>query len=647
MCGITGSFRPDTDPQVVAHSLDIIAHRGPDASDVWAAPGIALGHARLAIIDLDTRSNQPLRKDGLVIAFNGEIYNYRELRRELGEERFVTTSDTEVVLEAWRQWGEASLNRFRGMFAFALFDERSRMIVLARDHFGIKPLYYRPMPGGVDFASELKALTVLDPTPPRANNEALVASLLWVWTPEELCTVEGTHKVQPGHFLSVDSDGTITDHVYWNLAEQIADIKPHLNLHDSVALVRRTLSDSVEHHLIADVPVSAFLSGGLDSSLLVAMAAGRTDALQAFTIRFRDEDKAVERAADDAAYARVVADHVGVSLYEVEVQPNVQELLPQIVWHLDEPIGDSAAINTFLITQAARERGSKVLISGMGADEIFGGYRKHQANLLAARYRRLPAALRNGVTAALDQLDVKSERGGRKTVRWAKRFDSFANLDDHEAFLRSYSYYAQDELVRGLSFDGSAIAERLWAMHAATYMAVRGHGHLRAMTYTDTVRFMTSLNLAYTDRASMASSTEVRVPFIDREVVAAAFDIPDKWKIRGRTQKYVLKRAAEPWLPKDVIYRPKASFTLPLRAWIAGDLAETVGDYLLAVDGLAARGLVTRDFLTTLVKQEQSGSHDNAQRIWQLLVMEQWFREYIDRPAARDSRPQAHVTFGG
>lgn len=647
MCGITGSFRPDADPVVVAHSLDIIAHRGPDASDVWASSGIALGHARLAIIDLDTRSNQPLRKDGLVIAFNGEIYNYRELRRELGDERFVTTSDTEVVLEAWRQWGPGSLNRFRGMFAFALFDERSRRLVLARDHFGIKPLYYRPRTGGVDFASELKALTVLDRTPPIPNNEALVASMLWVWTPEELCPVEGTHKVQPGHYLTVDADGATKDDSYWSLLDEVAGTEPRLDLHDSVALVRRTLSDSVEHHLIADVPVSAFLSGGLDSSLLVAMAAGRTDSLEAFTIRFRDQDKAVERGVDDAAYARVVADHVGVPLTEVEVEPNVEELLPQIVWHLDEPTGDSAAINTFLITAAARERGCKVLLSGMGADEIFGGYRKHQANLLAARYRRMPETLRHGVTSALKRLDVKSERGGRKAVRWAKRFDSFSNLDDHEAFLRSYSYYGRDELVRGLSFDGAAMAKRLWALHAATYEAVRSRGHLRAMTYTDTVRFMTSLNLSYTDRASMASSTEVRVPFIDREVVSAAFDIPDKWKIRGRTQKYVLKRAAEPWLPKEVIYRPKASFTLPLRAWIAGDLAETVGDYLLASDGLVSRGLVTREFLTTLVQQEHAGSHDNAQRIWQLLVMEQWFREYIDKPAARDSRPQAHVTYGG
>jgi asparagine synthase (glutamine-hydrolysing) len=375
-----------------------IAHRGPDASGLYdlidERVSVQLAHRRLSIIDLSAAADQPLLKDGLVLAYNGELYNYREIRKELAAEgvHFTTSSDTEVVLEAWRRWGQRSLPRLRGMFAFALFDEVTGKLVLARDPLGIKPLYFVLRGDGLMFSSELKGLVAALGGELRIDTTALVASILYYWVPDQRCALTGVHKLPPGSFAEFSPDGGVRAQTYWNIADVAADAAA-----GPPADLRAVLEESVVAHLIADVPVSSFLSGGLDSSIVTVLAKRANSAVDAYTIRFRPGDHRLEAMPDDVMYARKVAERYGITLHEIEIAPDIADLLPRIVDILDEPIGDPAAINTLLMCDAARQAGVKVLLSGMGADELFGGYRKHLACVMAARYQRLPALLREKI----------------------------------------------------------------------------------------------------------------------------------------------------------------------------------------------------------------------------------------------------------
>lgn len=608
---------------------DSQAHRGPDHVGFLLEGEVAFTHQRLSIVDLDARSNQPMTKGPLTIIFNGEIYNFVEIRNELaGHARFETSSDTEVVIEAWRRWGPASLNRLRGMYAFAIHDATKHETFIVRDPYGIKPLFYSAMPnGGLAFASELKALEAHSPRNLTLNSEAILASMLYVWIPEDLCIWNEVHKLAPGHFLHVKADGTFSDIRYWQPLDLIRDQPTMVDEDSCVDALESCLKSSVDAHLTGDVPVNSFLSGGLDSSLIVAMARKELDELDCYTIKFSDKAKKHEAMSDDAFYAESVARSLRVNLNTIEIEPDIAALLPRIVHHLDEPIGDSAAINTLLICDAAHRNGVKVLLSGMGADELFGGYRKHVANQLAARYRKLPSALRQRIIAPLiKRLPVATSERGFRLSRWAKRFIEFADLPEADAFLRSYTYFSPDELIQLAGPDSRTYIEKIVSQHHAVFNSARSRTPLDRMCYTDTQLFMTSLNLAYTDRASMAASTEVRVPFIDKEVVRLAFQIDSRLKIKGRKSKYVLKKVAERWLPEEIISRPKSSFTMPLRAWIKSDLREVIDDYVLSPRGLAGRGIFDEKILHGIVNDDRSGRSDNAQRIWQLLTLEQWLR---------------------
>lgn len=607
-----------------------IAHRGPDAVGAWRGPGdpprVRLGHRRLSIIDLSDAANQPFVKDGLALVFCGEIYNYRELKAELraGGTSFRTDSDTEVLLEAWRRWGPGSLRRLRGMFAFALFDERQGTLTLARDPFGIKPLFYTETGGGLAFASELKGLRPLLGDRPPIDHTAVVASLMYYWIPEDHCVYEGVHKLPPGSWLQVGPDGRQRLEHFFDARAELAEPSDR---RVDVEELRRVLEDSVAAHLVADVPVSTFLSGGLDSSLITVLAAQRNRDIDCYTISFRPEDRRLEAMPDDLAYARKLAAQHGITLHEVEIAPDVADLLPRMVHALDEPIGDAAAINAYLICSAAREAGVKVLLSGMGADEMFGGYRKHYAGLLAARYRRLPGVLRHGVvTPVVDRLPVAGRRRGYPAARWAKRFVAFADLPEEAAFRRSYTHYDVGELHQLLDPELWPRVDQLVDEHAAVYNEGPAGDQVNRMCYTDTRMFLTGLNLAYTDRASMAASTEVRVPFVDKEVAAAAFAIPGSAKIVGRERKAILKQAAEAWLPKEIVYRPKGLFSAPLRAWIRRDLSDMVED-LVAGGTLVTSGLVDKQMVRTMIDDDRRGAADRSKEIWQLLTLEVWYRQ--------------------
>jgi asparagine synthase (glutamine-hydrolysing) len=627
VCGIAGCYQQADGRKLTDVMTDRIAHRGPDAGGVWSHESdrvsIHLGHRRLSIIDLSAAADQPLRKDNLTLVYNGELYNFRELRAELAGRgaHFVTSSDSEVVLEAWRHWGPDSLTRFRGMFAFALADTMTGELVLARDPLGIKPLLFAERGDGVVFASELKALIAALGPELRIEPGAMVASMLYYWVPEQRCAIQGVRKLPAGSWARIRPGAPPEVRHYWRVQDVAAEAasQPGPDL-------RAVIEESVRAHLVADVPVSSFLSGGLDSSIITVLAHKDADSVDAYTITFRAQDQKLEAMPDDAVYARKVARQFGIDLHEIEISPDVAAMLPRMVDVLDEPIGDPAAINTLLMCEAARERGVKVILSGMGADELFGGYRKHLACLMAGRYHRLPAAVRLPARAAVGAMPVSVGNHGLRYPRWAKRFMTFAELPEEARFRRSYTLYDPEDLTALLGPDLAANVTNVIDEHASIYTDNALDDEVNRMCLADARLFMAGLNLTYTDRASMAASVEVRVPFVDKVVAQAAFAIPGGDKIRGKVQKAALKDAAESWLPHEIVHRPKASFGAPLRAWVRNDLSELIGDVLVGGE-LVQAGMLRKQPLLRLIADERAGREDYAKQIWQLLSMELWYRQ--------------------
>jgi asparagine synthase (glutamine-hydrolysing) len=425
------------------------------------------------------------------------------------------------------------------MFAFALADEAVGDLVLARDPLGIKPLYYLPRGDGLLFASELKAIVAAVGPELRINPGAMVASMLYYWVPDQQCSIEGVSKLPPGSWARILPDGKLSVQHYWQIQDVAAEAAAGPDL--SPADLREVIQESVRAHMVADVPVSSFLSGGLDSSIVTVLAHQANPAIDAYTITFRPEDQRLEAMPDDAVYARKVAARFGIRLHEIEISPDIVDLLPRIVDVLDEPIGDPAAINTLLMCQAARERGVKVILSGMGADELFGGYRKHLACVLAGKYHRLPADLRHGlVQPAVERLPVSAAGRGLRYARWAKRFLTFAELPEEPRFRRSYTLYDPGELAALISPDLACHVGQVIEEHSDVYHDNSLQDEVNRMCLADARMFLPGLNLAYTDRASMAASVEVRVPFVDPVVAQAAFSIDGSAKIRRRQGKLAL-----------------------------------------------------------------------------------------------------------
>lgn len=625
MCGVAGAYQ-QVDGEVITRLMaDRLAHRGPDDegfySFVTEAVCTYLAHRRLSIIDLEG-GHQPLVKQGLTLSYNGELYNYRELKAELSARgsTFCTSSDTEVVLEAWREWGPGCLRKFRGMFAFAVFDETTGSLFLARDHLGIKPLHYVRRESGVVFASELKALVAALGHELEIEPSALVASILYYWVPDRRCSLHGVEKLQPGTWAEFRPDGSLHTKAYFDVAEVAAAAAagPPINLGEVV-------ESSVVAHLVGDVPVSSFLSGGLDSGIVTVLAKRANPDVDAYTITFRAEDQRLEAMPDDATYARNIARRHGIKLHEIQIAPDVVELLPRLVDILDEPIGDPAAINTLLMCEAARDSGVKVILSGMGADELFGGYRKHLACVMAERYRRLPRLARRATATAVTHIPVAAAGKGFRYARWAKRFLTFAELPEEAAFRRSYSLYDAPELAALISPELEPDVSDILAEHLEIYSDNFLPDHVNRMCLADARMFLPGLNLAYTDRASMAASTEVRVPFVDPVVFRAAFSLTGDHKVSGRSGKVALKRAARAWLPEEIINRPKASFSAPLRAWVARDLRGLIDDVLVGGE-LVGTGFIQGDALNSLINEDRSGQQDRSKQIWQLLTLELWYR---------------------
>lgn len=628
MCGLAGFIGFGNNVEL-AHSANIIqAHRGPDHQAVWSDDHISLAHQRLSIIDLSERGNQPLKKGNLLIVFNGEIYNYKELRKELeevGGVEFKSDSDTEVVLEYYRLYKEACLDKIIGMFAFAIYESDAKSLFIARDHLGIKPLFYFFDGKRFAFSSELKALIAIPEIDLAINNKTLISSLNYLWVSGNETMFNGFYKLPPAHYMKLSADMKVAISQYWSLK----DGNERNNERKIIDELTNVIDESVNRHMVADVPVSAFLSGGLDSSLLSVLAAKINTKLSTYTIAISQKDKKIEQMPDDQKYARELASIHHFDHNEILISSKIVDLLPKIVRTLDEPIGDPAAINTFLICEAARRKGVKVLLSGMGADEIFGGYRRHKASLLSLKFKKLPTGIQKLVSLVVQRLPVKIGRRGIRFTRWAKRFLEFASMPFESAYMRSYSYYSKEELGELLKNSYSNEINEIYKEHAEIFNSKFKGDLINQMCNTDLNLFLLGLNLTYSDRASMAASVEVRVPFVDKKVIEYAMTIAGDLKIKGGVSKYILKKVAEKYLPREIIYRPKAPFGAPIRSWISDELRPLVDD-LLGEDSVKRRGIFNYASIKKIINDDRTGVRDNAYRIYQLLTIELWFREFFD-----------------
>ena len=627
MCGIIGAIG-NTDI-IDIHKLNSTQkHRGPDNQGSWSDDNIKLGNQRLSIIDLNDRSNQPFQKDKLVIVFNGEIYNFKELQRNLSKTykvNFKTNSDTEVVLELYKKFGSKCLDQLIGMFSFAIYDLESGKTFIARDHFGIKPLFYTKINDSIVFASELKTLTEVPDFNKTLNMQNIINCINYIWIPGDDSMFLDTKKLPPAHYMFVDKNLNIEIKEYWKLKNNSP-----LEIEESKIIeeLDSILNASIKRHLVSDVPVSSFLSGGLDSSLISVIAKNKIKNLTTFTISKDKKDQAVEQMPDDEKYAKRLAKKFNFNYNEILIKSDVISLLPKIVKILDEPIGDPAAINTYLMCKAAKESGKKVILSGMGADEIFLGYRRHQASIFIKSFNKLPKFIKNFIKVIVSILPVKIFGRGIKFTRWSKRFLSFADLDSSESYRSSYSYYSKKDLKR-LIINGDKYVDEIENFHRGIYSKMSNYDENNKMCYTDINMFMVGLNLSYTDRSSMAQSIEVRVPFIDKEVIEYAMQIPGSMKYKNRQSKYILKKVAEKYLPREIIYRGKASFGAPIRSWVSMELRETV-DELLSEKNIKKRGIFQYEEIKKMIDLDREGKYDYAYQIYQLLTLEYWFREYVD-----------------
>lgn len=642
MCGIFGYYSTDGKPlerDNITAAVHSMTHRGPDdASAAQFLDGtVALGHTRLAIQDMSEQGRQPMVSDDgrFCLVFNGELYNFQRLRGELERHgcRFRSTCDTEVLLHAYGVWGKGCLHRLNGMFAFAIWDRQKRELFAARDRLGLKPLYWALTDGALYFASEIKALFAagVDNAPdwPTLHNP-------WHFVVGPATGFAGIQKLKPGQCLHYGPAG-LTRETWWSLDVQERAVSEDTAL----AELDELLHDSVRLRMIADVPVGAFLSGGLDSSLVTSLM-GRVsgEPPRTFTISFSEEDKKFEAMPDDAKYARRVAKQLGCVHQEIVIQPDIVNLLPKMVQHLDEPLADPAAINAYLISLAAREQGVKVLLNGMGGDEVFGGYRKQLACLLAGQYQTLPSVVRKGVRSFADLLPVASRSRGFKSLRWAKRFLSFAELDPTQRFLQSDGSLSPDQYRTLFTKSADYPYDSLECVQAQKRLLDSdGSSYLSRMCQRDTQFFLPDHNLLYTDKATMAASIEGRQPLTDHRLVEWAFSLPDALRIHGRVQKYILKKVAEPYLDRKIIYRPKAPFAAPLRSWVRGELKEMVGD-VLSRDAVVKRGLYTPDAVSHFIEEDRAGIHDHSQLIWTLLTRELWFQTFIDDLPRPEVQPE-------
>nr|MBA2504684.1 asparagine synthase (glutamine-hydrolyzing) [Thermoleophilaceae bacterium] len=541
---------------------------------------------------------------------------------------FTTETDTEVLLAMYVRYGEDMLPLLNGMFAFAIWDDLEKRLFLARDRLGIKPLYYTELAdGALAFASEVKSLLPALPSV-SVRPEAIADFLTFLWVPDPTTIFQGVYKLAPGH-CATWSAGSFDVTQWWDMT-----FEPQEHSEDewSVA-VRAEISRSVRRQTVSDVPLGSFLSGGIDSSAIVADLHATLGGVTTYTVGFDPEDMGHEIVPDDLRYSRQLAKDMALDYHERILSADVADLLPKLIWHLDEPVADPAAISTYLICSSARDS-LTVVMSGMGGDEVFAGYPRHVAMKLARMLDPAPRRFRGALGTVLEERiglgPPGRMRGPRRNLM---KFGRGLGLPPDERYLAYCSYYRGGELDTVLSPDlRQATADHdSFACHRAHLDHVRGEHWLNRLLYLDMKTFLPCLNLAYTDKMSMAASAEVRVPLLDDQLVALGGRIPPELKLKRLTRKHILKRAMADVLPKEIVHRPKAGFGAPLRSWLVKDLAPMIDD-LLSPEAVRSRGLLDPAEVARIIKANREGSEDNALRMWALMTLELWHHEFVDSP---------------
>jgi asparagine synthase (glutamine-hydrolysing) len=625
MCGIYGFLELGGAP-AIASRLDGMArntvHRGPDDEGRHVDGPIAMGMRRLSIIDL-AGGHQPLaNEDGsLRLVANGEIYNFRELRSELEAQghRFATGSDCETLLHLYEQHGDAFLDRVNGMFAFALWDARRQRLVLGRDRLGIKPLYVRESGGRLMFASEAKAILAGSGGTPSLDPTALRSYLALGYVPAPLSMFDGIRKLPPATLLVVER-GRVAERRYWTLPQQVDTTRTEAQW---IEAVRAQLERSVAMQMVSDVPIGAFLSGGVDSSSVVGFMARHTGhPVKTYAIGFEGGD--AEAYYNELPYARQVAQRFGAEHHEILVKPDVVGLLPKLLWHMDEPVADTAFVTTYLVSEFAR-RDVTVILSGVGGDELFGGYRRYLGSHYRARLDRVPAPLRRVAMALADRLPADRHSPILDAMRLARGFLASADLPFDERY-RSYMQVFPDDTAEALL---RAPAARECDALGAAFATATSADEINRMLTVDAATQLPDDLLLLTDRMSMAVSLECRVPLLDHELVELAARIPEGIKVRDGRLKHVMKEALGDLLPRDILERKKRGFGAPMGAWLKRELAPIVKETLSA-EAIERRGLFRARPVAELIAAHEASRVDGTDRLLALLNFEVWARIYLD-----------------
>ena len=644
MCGICGFIVQDQERlrdfnNLLIRMTESLSHRGPDCEGYYCAKNrgaiAGLGHRRLSIIDLSDEANQPLANedDSIIVAFNGEIYNYNYLTSDLKARRhiFKSHSDTEVIVHLYEEYSQRCVDKLDGMFAFALFDKKRNKLILARDRMGIKPLFYALKGKNIYFASEIKSLLLNTEISRQIDLKSLDSYLTFGYIPSERTIFQDIKKLLPASYL-IYENGRVTISSYWSIDYQTKikltenEIKEHLD-----ALLKK----AVNKHLISDVPLGAFLSGGIDSSIIVAlMDRVGGNRVNTFSLGYTGGGK------DELDYASAVADHYGTNHMEFRIHPDMTGILPELLWYLDEPFFDNSIIPTYYISQFAREN-VKAVLSGDGGDELFGGYEWTRRHQYQVAYNAFPKYFRNTVNGIFpDKMSIHNEYGKDFSSRFLRFFNDL-NSDVETGFLRrttvSHSFRQalySDHLKSELNGFNAGDYQRQLFNLAQTV------DEREKMLYVDTMSYLPDDCLFKVDRMSMAHGLEVRIPFLDKELVEFSAKIPFKYKIRGLTSKYILKKTFAHYLPEKILKQRKQGFTIPISAWLRDGLGDLAHNILLS-KSLEKRDLFDKRHLEWMLEEHKNNKQEFGHRIWGLVVFEIWARLYLDNKI--DTVPQVSL----
>lgn len=628
MCGIVG-FSGDFRLQDLDSAISAIAHRGPDDSGIFKddLQMVGLGHTRLSIIDLSGNAHQPMLSEdkSIVIIFNGEIYNFKDLKLDLKNKNydFKSQSDTEVILKLYIDEGIKFLRKLKGIFSLAIYDKNNGNIYLVRDNIGIKPIYYHLSDKGIIFSSEIKAINEFLIKNDDIDYKAIQKYLTFLWCPGDETPILSIKKVLPGECIVINS-GKVSEKFFWYNLPQISNSRKFENKDSAIKYVRENLETAVKRQLVSDVPIGGFLSGGIDSSSVIAIAKKYKN-IECFTIR--PEGGTDNDTTNDLPYAEYVAKYLNVNLNIIDINShNIREDIEKMIWHLDEPLADPAALNVYYIAKAAKKMGIKVLLSGTGGDDIFTGYRRH----IAANYENLFSSFPIKLSKVFENIGNKLDKRNSYGRRISKLFENLS-LRGNDKLISYFKWANTDEIFKLFNSEvqdiiRTEIPERPMIDYLNNYDA--STSSINKMLLLEQRFFLADHNLLYTDKMSMAEGVEVRVPFLDIDLIESASNISSNLKQRGITGKWILKEAVKPYLPKKIIYRKKSGFGAPLRRWMRKDLREMVSEYL-SEQNLKNSGLFNYRSVSTLIEKNDKGIQDAAYTLFSILCIEIWYRKFV------------------